>query len=452
MLQYLKRKIYNLVSDNKFSEILKGSVWSLGARVIATVISMITSIIIARFYGAEIVGIVAVLNSFLMLTTIFTVLGTNTSILRLIPEHLAKYSPTSAFRIYRKTQYFVAGVSLITGGLLFLSSNFIADRIFSKPHLQFYLALGAGFIVFKTLMILNTEAVRGVRLIRIFAFMQFLPPFAKLIILAPITIFLFHKDNPIYAMFASITITAIVGVWVMDREFKKKRKPDDHLHPMAMKEILTISTPMLMSAAMAFVIGQTGVLMLGMFRSEVEVGYYAIAVKLATLASFIIASITTMAAPKIAELFHSNNMNELFYVAKKATKLIFWTTTPVLLCLIVLGKPILVFLYGKDFAVAYLPMVLLTIGQFINAICGLTATFMNMTGNQKTLRNIAFITAFLNITLNILLTPSYGAMGAALAGMLCLAFDNLTVLLFIKKKYGKSIGYFPLVTRKVGFK
>jgi len=446
----LKRKINNLISDKKFSEILQGSVWSLGARVIATAAAMITSIIMARFYGAEVVGIVAVLNSFLMLTTIFTVLGTNTSILRLIPEHLAKYSPTSAFRIYRKTQYFVAGVSVITGGLLFFTSEFIADRIFSKPHLQFYLALGAGFIVFKSLMILNTQAVRGVRLIRVFAFMQFLPPLAKLIILAPITILFFHKDNPIYAMFASITITAVVSAWVMDREFKKKTKPDDHHQPMAMKEILTISTPMLMSATMAFVIGQTGVVMLGMFRSDAEVGYYAIAVKLATLTSFIIASITTMAAPKIAELFHSDNMSELFYVAKKATKLVFWTTTPILLCLIVIGKPILAVLYGNDFTLAYGPMVLLTVGQFINAISGLTFTFMNMTGHQKIARNIVFISAFLNISLNILLTPSYGPMGAALAGMICMVFGNLTVLLFIKKKYGKSIGYFPL-PGKLGF-
>jgi O-antigen/teichoic acid export membrane protein len=39
---------------------------------------------------------------------------------------------------------------------------------------------------------------------------------------------------------------------------------------------------MLMTAAMSFIIGQTGVIMLGMSRSEAEVGYYAIAVKLAT--------------------------------------------------------------------------------------------------------------------------------------------------------------------------
>ena len=55
MISFLKRKFHNLVSDKKFSEILRGSVWSLGARIIATVLAMITSIITARIYGAEII-------------------------------------------------------------------------------------------------------------------------------------------------------------------------------------------------------------------------------------------------------------------------------------------------------------------------------------------------------------------------------------------------------------
>gem|GEM_PF-4295388 len=62
------------------------------------------------------------LNSFLMLTTIFTVLG-----------------------------------------LLFFGSGFIAETIFSKPPLQIYLALAAVFIIFKSLIFLNQLAVCGLR-------------------------------------------------------------------------------------------------------------------------------------------------------------------------------------------------------------------------------------------------------------------------------------------------
>ena len=108
LLSFFKDELHNLISDKKNSEILTGSAWALGARVGSTIIAMFTSIIVARFYGAEIMGIVAMINSFMSLAVVFAVLGTDTSILRLIPEHVARYSVTSAFRIYRKIQYLMA--------------------------------------------------------------------------------------------------------------------------------------------------------------------------------------------------------------------------------------------------------------------------------------------------------------------------------------------------------
>ena len=147
----LKQKLRNLISDQRFSEILTGSAWVLSARVAATVIGLVVNIIVARFYGAKVVGIVAVIQSFLILTSIFTVLGTKTSLLRLIPEHLVKYSPTSAFKVYRKAQWMVIAVSLMTSTLFFFAAELIANRVFSKPHLSFYFAIAAIFVVFKSL-------------------------------------------------------------------------------------------------------------------------------------------------------------------------------------------------------------------------------------------------------------------------------------------------------------
>jgi hypothetical protein len=82
-------------------------------------------------------------------------LGTGTSILRLIPEHIAKHSVTSAFCVYRKTQYLVAAVSIATGTAFFFASRIVADKVFSKPYLSFFFALAAGFVVCMSLMNLN---------------------------------------------------------------------------------------------------------------------------------------------------------------------------------------------------------------------------------------------------------------------------------------------------------
>ena len=445
MIAFIKRKYINLVSDKKFSEILSGSAWALGARVAATAFGMITSIIIARTYGADMVGILAVIQAFLLFATIATVMGTNTSILRLIPEHITKYSVTSAFRVYRKTQYFIVTLSLVASLLLFIGADIIAEKFFLKPNLAFYIAFAACFVVFQSLMNLNAQAVRGLRLIKAYAWMQVLPAATFLLILVGLTLLDTGKDSPVYARMASLGIAAIAGVWIMYYTFYQRMREDDLIHPMPLGEILNISLPMLVTASMHFIIGQTGVILIGIFCSEAEVGYYAIAVKLATLTTFVLTAINSMAAPKFSELFHDGLMDELFHVGQKSTRLIFWTTMPVLILLLIFGTPVLGALFGFEFTKAYPAMSLLILGQFVNSISGSTGYFMQMTGHQKPFSKIMLTAGLLNIILGIALVPHYGILGAAVAAMICIFFWNIYTLFYIQKFFGKTIGYFPFL-------
>jgi O-antigen/teichoic acid export membrane protein len=445
IVSFLKQKLHNLIYDARFSEILVGSVWSLGARVIATILALVFNIIVARYYGAQFVGIVAIINSFLMLVNLFTVLGTPTSILRLIPEQLARYSPTSAFKVYRKTQYMVICISLITATIFFFSANLVSAKIFSKPHLSYYFALASLFIVFQSLMSLNTQAVRGLRLIKLFALMQLLPQSFNLLFLITIGLLWPTNDIPVYAVLSGFTITGVAGWFIIEVVFKKRMRPDDNVCSLPGRTIIFISLPMFMTGIMAFIIAQSGVILLGMFLNEAEVGYYAIAVKVAGLTTFFLTAINSMAGPTFSELFYLDKVDELFHVAKKSAKLIFMITTPILMCLIVFGKPLLVIIFGKEFAKAYPALVLLVMGQFVNSISGSTGMFMDMTGNQNILRNFMIIAACLSLVINLWLIPIWGINGAALASMISTCFLNLSLLFFMKLKFGRTTGYFPFL-------
>ena len=446
-MNFFKNKWFNLTNDAKFSEIFTGSKWALSAQVLSAGLGIISSIIVARFYGADMLGVVAVLSSFLGIVKIFTVMGTATSILRLIPEHIAKYSLLSAFFVYRKTQFLVIVVSVVTSTLLYFSADFVATNIFSKPHLSVYFALGAGFVLFNSLMNLNTAAVRGLRMIRAFALMRLMPNLSKVTILVLLTIFFFHQNNPVYAFLGSIAATAIVGLWIVLRAFQKKRDAKTTVYRMSSGQILNLSLPMLMANTMFFLIGQTGVILLGVFRPEAEVGYYSVAFRLAALAAFILQAINSIIGPKFSALYHAGNIDELFYVARKSTKLIFWTTTPIFLGLIIIGYPAIRLLYGEGFKAAYSPMIILIVGQFISSISGSVGYFLNMTGHHKMFRNIVAVAAIINFLVNLILIPLIGINGAAVAAMVSLIFWNLTSLFYIKKLHGKHIGYIPILSK-----
>ncbi len=74
-------------------------------------------------------------------------------------------------------------VSILVGGILFLCAGPIADKVFSKPHLSFYIGLTALCVIFRVLIDFNTQAIRGLRLIRTFALMQIVPNAAFMLIL-----------------------------------------------------------------------------------------------------------------------------------------------------------------------------------------------------------------------------------------------------------------------------
>lgn len=435
----------SLLADTHFSEILTGSMYSMVATVVAIVLGMVASIIVVRFYGAEMMGVLAVVNSFIMLATILSGMGMNVTLLRLIPEHVHKYSYTSAFRVYRTSLLSVAVASVLLGGLLFVGSDAVATHVFSKPRLSFFIALASGAIVFYALMDLSIHTLRGLRLIRSFVIIKVLPTAVMVLILLAMTGLMSEPNSPVYAQLVSWGVAGIVGSGAVAHAFRHRKRVGDVVHTIHLKKIWSISIPMLMTASMIFIIGQIGVIMLAVFRTEREVGYYAVAVRVATLSAFVIQAINTMAAPKFSELFHDGKMADLFRVAKQSTRLIFWSTVPILLALIVFGKPLLRVLFGEELVVAYGAMVILLWGQFVNAISGSTGYFMNMTGHHVALRNIVAVSAVATVVLSYVMIPTYGISGAAVAGTVGLVLWNGYTLLYIKLRYGHTIGYVPFV-------
>ncbi len=446
MDNFIVRKIKTNLADKNFNEILVGSFFSMFAKAGSMISALIVSMIVARVYGADMVGILGIINSFAMILGVIALMGTNTAILRLIPEHMINYSAASAFHIYKKIQWIVILLSIAVGGVFFLLSDFLAIHVFHKPHLGFYLSVTSLFIVFKSLMDLNISAVRGLKMIRTFAVIHLLPNMSMILLLAGMFFLLKTQDAPVYAQIGAWMMTTVFGIVAVHSAFiKKTGQPEDSgngkIEKMSSRLILSLSSPMMMTATMNFLMAQPGIIILGMFRTDAEVGYYSMAMKLAMITSFVLQVINSMTAPKFSELFYKRDMDELFRVARKSAKMIFWFTIPLIAVLFVFGEHILIYGFGKEFEHAYFPLLIIVMGQFVNTVSGPTGIFMDMTGNQKAFRNIMFLCVFINILFSILLL-SFGIVGISIAFALTLSLWNILVLIFIKKTYGRSISFF----------
>jgi O-antigen/teichoic acid export membrane protein len=218
----------------------------------------------------------------------------------------------------------------------------------------------------------------------------------------------------------------------------------------AAREWLGVSLPLLFMAGLRFLLNRSDLLLMGwLLNDPAAVGAYAIAARLAELATFGQQAANTTLAPTISELHATGQRDRLQGVVTRTAQGVFAFTLTVSLTL-ALGGEWALGLFGPGFAAAYFPLLILLAGQTINAMTGSVGYLMTMTGHQRAAAWRVALSALVTVALNVALIPRYGLNGAALASALGTAVLNLSMLVFVgarlkinstvfrSKRYGKA--------------
>ena len=111
----------------------------------------------------------------------------------------------------------------------------------------------------------------------------------------------------------------------------------------------------------------------------------------------------------------------------------FWPSLAVALILVAFG-PTILRLFGPGFEQGYTVLVILTLGQLVNAFAGPVAILLNMTGHQNVTARVLGINAILGVALGLALTRIWGIIGTALAFSAAMALWNaLLAIMAIRK-------------------
>lgn len=435
-----------LDGDPIFSRIFQSSVIILFAKVANAVLLLIINLVVARVYNTNIVGILALLNSFLNITFLFNLAGLQAAVLRIIPEYKTKFTPGSAREVWRRTRNLVIVLSPIisTATLLIglLWKRLIPDSVIS---IEYFLII-AVLTPFFSLTRLNTESLRAFFFDKLYALANILPALVNLVILIFLASSRLILSDPLIAFSLSNLIVWIITYFFLLGILPQKVK-DEVVSEIPYIELVSISLPMGVSMGINQVMNYLDTLLLGIFKSEADVGIYSTAVKLAILTSFIIHSVNAVSASKFSDLHFSNRNEELKNLVEKSSNLIFWISLPVLIILIALGKTFLN-VFGDEYVAGYPALVILVLSQFFDACGGSNNVFLNMTGHQNTMKNIMLLTLMVYVSLNVLLIPQLGIIGCAVAKLISTIFWNTTATIVIFKRTGVWVSYLPQSVRK----
>jgi O-antigen/teichoic acid export membrane protein len=442
----IKKILSRTKKDSHLGELLSGSFIALSLRIVGIVFGYVLTLLISRNFGAGAMGIFALSATVLSMLAIVGRLGFDTAILKFVAEYTAQNRQDLVKEVYYKALKVVLPFSLAISIALFFLSPYIAVYIFHKEHLSPYFRVASVGIVPLVLKLINAQALRSVRRIREFSFFQNVANvfFASvfLVLLLP-----FPRMNlfPVEAHVASLILGAVLSQIAWKKYARLDAEPNNNL--LRIPEIMHVSLPMMFTSSMFFVMYWTDTLMLGMFRTEAEVGIFNVAVKIASAVSFPLVTINSISASKFAELHSKKDLKGLRKIVKQSTKLIFWTSLPIA-ATILLFPSFILGVVGKEFQAGVFTLCILAVGQFVNAISGGVGPLLNMTGRQKAFRNIIISASLLNVLLNVLLIPKYGGIGAAFASMASVVAWNIACVIYIKSYLDVVTIHVPFLSRE----
>ncbi|MBG6186778.1 flippase [Flavobacterium sp. CAN_S2] len=398
-------------------------------RIGGLLFSFLITFFITKNYGESIYGNYALIFTLLQASTMIFALGLPNALisylgLHEIDGHFSQFILKKGLKILLLT-------AILPSILYYFLSTEIAISIFNNEKLIVYIkiiALTLPFSIFHEFILSFFIATRNFVKFNIFMFIV-----PNLFFLILLLIFSISEENQWYTiLFYSISIgfTVITALF-----FAVKKHQKEQLETISSKQMIQFSSPMMLSSLMLFLLNWTDVFMLGAMVSDAQLGIYNLAYKLASLGMLVIISMNVVLAPKIAELYKLNQISELHKTIKNATRVVILLTLPVIVVMLVFSDFILG-LFGDSFIQGKMAFIIITVGVFLNVITGNVDQILNMTNNQKVLRNCTIFGFALNVVLNYFLIPKYGIVGAAIASMFTNVIFNVTCLFFIKKRLG----------------
>lgn len=409
--------------------IKKNYIYNLIYQVLAIILPLVTTPYISRVLGAENIGIYSYTFSIVTYFIIFGNLGVS-----MYGQREIAYLQND---IYNRSKIFweieiVKLIFTILSGLLY-----IYFFVFGSQYNTYYLLLA--------LYLISTA-------IEVVWFFQGIEDFKSTVIrniivrlLCVVAVFVFVKDsNDLWVYVLIYSLSELIGNILLWKKLpgnlvKIKLKELNIIRHIKPTFVLFIPQ---ISLQIYSIIDRT---MLGsMIADKSEVGFYEQAQKIIKLMIAIVSSMGTVMSSRIANIFKEGDKEKLDYYIEKTIIFTIFISLPLSLgCIIIANKFVPIF-FGEGYESV------ITILRLIAIIIVLTG-MTNLLGTQylvvtKQERNYSFsvvIGTIINVLLNVLLIPLYGAVGASITTII-----GQVVILYIQFLMTKNeINYFAILKK-----
>lgn len=399
--------------------LMHGGLGVLAGTIAGALMSFGTKVIITQFSSPSVFGVFSLFFGIVSMIYMLSTFGLSVGITRYIAFFSDKEDNTAVSNMVYSVMRMGILISVVICVIAILSADFIVKNIFPEvSHLGFLLKVTFITIPFFSLLDFSIGVARGFKdvkpkvfLLDIIKNLLFL---LILIISIPIS---FSITSITYSYTISVIVPGILSYIYISNRYGVNllKRPANRVITVSKREFFLSSLPLTVMPLMWLVLGTMDTVMLGYFKNAEAVGIYNASASLARFFNVLISPITFIFLPVATQYLAKSSASELSYIYKVTTKWIFSISLPFFFLLIFFPDMMLVTLYGADYAQGALCLRIVVSGYLSSLILGINNVVLTASGKYVVQMWLSISTILLNLLLNILLIPKYGASGAAAA-------------------------------------
>lgn len=419
--------------------IAKNTVFGFIATATDAVAMLVVGIVLARNLGTEQYGMYSLLMWFLSLAGLMVNLGIGEMTKRFVAEAVGQQNHRAVKGIVRFTLIVRASAGLIAS-LLILGLASYLSKVFHSPVDDSYFMLMAALLLPYIMFVTFSGIFAG--------FQKFEYSAALTLMVSPLRTvlviifgFLGLGVKGVLTIYLGLWIVAIVlGIILLKRliPLQDMLKPA-LLEPERRKGAVKYSLAAMGILGVDYVLWQQAeVMFLGMWRPVTEVGFYNMAYKFPSTAvesvPFVFGGTLL---PAISEQFGKGNMDKIKQIYRNAARYLMMLSFPIATGGIALSQPLIILLYGADYAPAIILMQIIFIPLAMRGLMHSVSSVIYGIKEPGFILKTGIILIIVSIGLNLWLIPKYGAVGAAIATSIPRIAALPFYIRFISKKIGE---------------
>ena len=368
-------------------------------------------------------------------------LGFNRGIPRYISFQIGKGKKYKARSAIYSSFVITTLFSLFLAGLLFLNAGFVSS-LFNKPGMAGTLKTMSLIIPFMTLNELLSSYLRGLKDAtgKVY-FQQILRPLFAVGLVSSVVIFSLSYIWVLRVYAISFVLTFILLFFYAKRKIFNYFPVDSYV-PVA-KEIIVFSLPLLGAGLVFQIMMWTDTLVLGFLTSARFVGVYHCALRIAMFLTITVISAGFIYLPLVSDFYSQKNLQKIRALYAVVTKWTFVITLPLFYFILFAQEQVLFYSFSAKYITAGAPLKILAIGYIISTFFGLNGATCIALGKTRVIIISQVIALVVNLSLDLLLIPKYGIIGASIASSVSLVLVNIIMTGYV---YGIS-GVHPFSKR-----